>query len=111
MNILSGLSGDIVLAFRRLREAPVFAIICTATLAIGIGGNSAVFTLIDRVLLNRLPVPQPEELYRVGETDDCCVNSGLAELSRSSPTTSINTCERPRPSSRSSRPSRPIPAR
>ena len=78
MNILSGLSGDIVLAFRRLREAPVFAVICTATLAIGIGGNSAVFTLIDRVLLNRLPVSQPEELYRVGETDDCCVNSGLA---------------------------------
>jgi predicted permease len=78
MNILSGLSGDIVLAFRRLREAPVFAVICIATLAIGIGGNSAVFTLIDRVLLKRLPVPQPEELYRVGETNACCVNSGFA---------------------------------
>ena len=78
MNILSGLSGDIVLAFRRLRHAPVFAVICIATLAIGIGGNSAVFTLIDRVLLKRLPVPQPEELYRVGETNACCVNGGLA---------------------------------
>jgi predicted permease len=78
MNILSGLSGDIVLAFRRLRDAPVFAVICIATLAIGIGGNSAVFTLVDRVLLNRLPVPNPDELYRVGETNACCVNSGLA---------------------------------
>jgi predicted permease len=78
MNILSGLSGDIVLAVRRLREAPVFAVICIATLAIGIGGNSAVYTLIDRMLLKRLPVPQPEELYRVGETNACCVNAGLA---------------------------------
>jgi macrolide transport system ATP-binding/permease protein len=78
MNILSGLSGDIVLGFRRLRDAPVFAVICIATLAIGIGGNAAVFTLIDRVLLKRLPVPQAEELYRVGETNACCVNAGLA---------------------------------
>ena len=74
------LSGDIVLAFRRLRDAPGFALICTATLALGIGGNTAVFTLIDRVLLKPLPVPRPEELYRLGDTDECCVNSGPAGI-------------------------------
>jgi macrolide transport system ATP-binding/permease protein len=77
MKYLHTLGADVRLAVRRLLDAPGFALVCIATLAIGIGGNTAVFTLIDRVMLKPLPVPRPSELYRVGDTDACCVNSGL----------------------------------
>jgi macrolide transport system ATP-binding/permease protein len=77
MKHLHALGTDVRLAFRRLLDAPGFALVCMATLAVGIGGNTAVFTLIDRVMLEPLPVARPSELYRVGETDACCVNSGL----------------------------------
>ena len=72
-----GFRSDLMAATRRLREAPGFTLVCVLTLALGIGGNTAVFTLVDRVLLKPLPVPRPSELYRVGDTDACCVNSGL----------------------------------
>jgi predicted permease len=72
-----GLTSDLRLAGRRLCHAPGFAVVCIATLALGIGGNTAVFTLIDRVLLQPLPVSKPSELYRLGDTADCCVNSGF----------------------------------
>ena len=77
MHVWRGLTSDTVLALRRLRETPGFAFVCIVTLALGIGGNTAVFTLIDRVMLKPLPVHNPSELYRVGDTDQCCVNSGL----------------------------------
>src|SRR5918996_2355685 len=77
MSILRGLKSDLALSFRRLWQAPGFAFICIVTLALGIGGNTAVFTLIDRVMLEPLPVQRPSELYRLGDTDDCCVNTGL----------------------------------
>ena len=77
MQIWRGLRTDMRLALRRLRQAPGFTLVCVATLALGIGGNTAVFTLIDRVVLEPLPVPRPGGLYRLGNTDDCCVNSGL----------------------------------
>ena len=72
-----GFGSDLTAAARRLREAPGFTLVCVLTLALGIGGNTAVFTLVDRVLLKPLPVQRPSELYRVGNTDACCVNSGL----------------------------------
>jgi predicted permease len=77
MQVWRGLRSDLRLALRRLRQAPGFTLVCIATLALGIGGNTAVFTLIDRVILEPLPVPRPAELYRLGDTDDCCVISGL----------------------------------
>ncbi|HEV2196384.1 MAG TPA: hypothetical protein VGR55_12445, partial [Candidatus Acidoferrum sp.] len=43
------------------------------TLALGIGGTTAIFTLIHEVMLRSLPVSDPGMLYRVGEGDDCCV--------------------------------------
>ncbi len=72
-----GLGSDLKGAARRLREAPGFTCVCVLTLALGIGGNTAVFTLIDRVLLKPLPVQRTSELYRLGDTDACCVNSGV----------------------------------
>jgi len=71
-----GFGSDLSVALRRMRDAPGFSLVCVITLALGIGGNAAVFTLIDRVLLKPLPVARPSELYRVGNTDACCVNSG-----------------------------------
>src|SRR5687767_813488 len=76
MRAWRGFGADLAVAGRRLQEAPGFTVVCVVTLALGIGGNTAVFTLIDRVLLKPLPVARPTELYRVGDTDACCVNSG-----------------------------------
>jgi predicted permease len=46
------------------------------TLALGIGGTTAIFTLIHAVMLRSLPVSDPATLYRIGDGDDCCVEGG-----------------------------------
>jgi hypothetical protein len=46
------------------------------TLALGIGGTTAIFSLIHAVMLRSLPVADPGSLYRIGEGNDCCVESG-----------------------------------
>src|SRR5258706_1584737 len=46
------------------------------TLALVIGGTSAIFSLIHAVMLRSLPVSDPGRLYRVGEGDECCVEGG-----------------------------------
>ena len=71
--ILPDLFGKIRYALRQFRHAPVFTIAAVLTLALGIGGTTAIFTLIDAVMLRSLPVTDPGRLYRVGEGDDCCV--------------------------------------
>jgi len=61
---------------RQLRQSPVFTIAAVATLALGIGGTTAIFTLIHAVMLRSLPVADPATLYRVGDGNDCCVEGG-----------------------------------
>src|SRR5262249_42094995 len=56
---------DLRLAFRGLRRAPLFATVAIFSLALGIGANAAIFTLLDQLLLRRLPVPAPEQLVMV----------------------------------------------
>ena len=53
---------DLRLAIRGLRRSPLFAIVAILSLALGIGANTAIFTLIDQVLLRQLPVKNPDEL-------------------------------------------------
>jgi predicted permease len=54
--------GDLRLALRGLRRSPLFAIVAILSLALGIGANTAIFTLIDQLLLRKLPVTRPDEL-------------------------------------------------
>ncbi len=61
---------------RQFRKAPVFTATAILTIALGIGGTTAIFTLIHAVMLRSLPVSDPASLYRIGEGDDCCVEGG-----------------------------------
>ena len=54
----------------------MFTAAAVFTLALGIGGTTAIFTLIDAVMLKSLPVPNPTALWRIGDGDNCCVQSG-----------------------------------
>ena len=63
-------------ALRQFRRSPVFTAAAVLTLALGIGGTTAIFTLIHAVMLRSLPVSDPGRLYRIGEGDDCCVEGG-----------------------------------
>ena len=68
---------DIRLAFRQFLKSPGFALTVILTIALGIGANTAIFTLVHAVLMTSLPVVDPKTLYRVGDQDDCCVNGGF----------------------------------
>jgi predicted permease len=63
-------------AVRQFRHSPVFTAAAVLTLALGIGGTTAIFTLIHAVMLRSLPVADPARLYRVGDGSDCCVEGG-----------------------------------
>ncbi len=63
-------------AVRQFRHSPVFTVAAVLTLALGIGGTTAIFTLIHAVMLRSLPVADPARLYRIGDGTDCCVEGG-----------------------------------
>src|SRR6266699_2719632 len=73
---MQSLPGNFRYAFRQFRLSPVFTVAAVLTLALGIGGTTAIFPLIHAVMLHSLPVTDPGRLYRVGEGDDCCVEGG-----------------------------------
>ena len=68
---------DLRVALRQLRKSPAFAVTVILTIALGIGANTAIFTLVHAVLIKSLPVADPKTLYRIGDKDDCCVNGGF----------------------------------
>ena len=69
-------AGSIRYALRQFRFSPVFTVAAVLTLALGIGGTTAIFTLIHAVMLRSLPVADPSTLYRIGDGEDCCVEGG-----------------------------------
>jgi predicted permease len=74
---LHALFHDLRYAFRQLRKSPGFTLTAVLTLALGIGANTAIFTLVHAVMLKSLPVANPKQLYRIGDNDNCCVWGGL----------------------------------
>ena len=60
-------------AVRQFSRARVFTTAAVLTLALGIGGTTAIFTLIHAVMLRSLPVGDPSRLYRIGDGTSCCV--------------------------------------
>src|SRR6266568_7978831 len=70
------LPNNIRYAARQFRRSLVFTAAAVLTLALGIGGTTAIFTLIHAVMLRSLPVADPVALYRIGDGDDCCVEGG-----------------------------------
>jgi predicted permease len=64
---------EIRYALRQFWVARVFTATAVLTLALGIGGTTAVFTLVHAVMLRSLPVTDASRLYRIGDSDTCCV--------------------------------------
>jgi predicted permease len=77
---MRGFLANVRYAVRQFRMAPIFTAAAVLTLALGIGGTTAIFTLIHAVMLRSLPVSDPSRLYRIGEGDDCCVEGGPQDI-------------------------------
>jgi predicted permease len=73
---VGNLAGEIRYALRQFLVARVFTLTAVLTLALGIGGTTAIFTLIHAVMLRSLPVAEPDRLYRIGDGTSCCVQGG-----------------------------------
>src|SRR6201998_4548562 len=66
-------------ALRQLQKAPGFTATVVITLALGIGATTAIFTLVQQVMLKSLPVAKPEELWRIGDKIRCCNWGGYTQ--------------------------------
>jgi predicted permease len=67
---------DLKFALRQFQKSPGFAATVILTISLGIGANTAIFTLVHAILMQSLPVSHPASLYRIGDLDDCCVTGG-----------------------------------
>ena len=65
-HFLDTLLQDFRFGLRTLRRSPGFTVVAVLTLALGIGANTAIFSLLDGLVLRELPVPHPEQLVRFG---------------------------------------------
>jgi putative ABC transport system permease protein len=70
---------DLRHALRQLRKSPGFTLTVVLTLALGIGATTAIFTLVQQVMLQSLPVSKPDELWRIGDQARCCNWGGYSQ--------------------------------
>ena len=73
---------DLRYSLRTLRKAPAFTAVVILTLALGIGANTAIFSIVDGVLLRPLPFPEPERLVKI---TDNAPGAGLHDFGTSEP--------------------------
>jgi putative ABC transport system permease protein len=66
-------------ALRQLRKSPGFTLTAVLTLALGIGATTAIFTLVQQVMLQTLRVARPDELWRIGDQARCCNWGGYSQ--------------------------------
>ena len=76
--MLAGVGNDVRQALRLLRFNPGFAAVAILSLALGIGANTAIFELIDAVLMRTLPVPSPQQLADIQEIHEGRIGSTVA---------------------------------
>ncbi len=79
---------DLKFALRQLLKFPGFTATVILTLALGIGANTAIFTLVHAVLLRSLPVADPSSLYRIGDREIAASKAAFKT------TTAISPCFR-----------------
>ena len=77
---LEELRGDVRFAVRQLKASPAFTFVAAITLALGIGANGAIFSLVDAALLRPLPLPEPERLAIVFEQSDMVPRGPVSPL-------------------------------
>jgi predicted permease len=77
---MADLFQDVRYGLRQWRKSPGFTIVATVTLALGIGANTAIFTLLHAVMMRSLPVAKPDQLFSLGDGKVCCDTTVLQDL-------------------------------
>src|SRR6202051_1746622 len=65
---MTSLWPDLRFSLRAIRRSPLFASVAILSLALGIGANTAIFTLMDQLMLRRLPIKDPNKLVMLYQT-------------------------------------------
>lgn len=76
---LHSLFSDCHFALSQLRKSPGFTAVAVLTLVLGVGATTAIFTLVQQVMLSSLPVARPDQLWRIGDAVRCCYSDGYSQ--------------------------------